>query len=109
MFSRDRGTIIIVSRIHRLNRCIWLTGKRTDYIAKGHVRKPGNAVVRGLARKHLVAWNGRVAFGAAGTPAPVIPHREEGATRAHRDVRLPLRTCRGITVQLERRTKRRSA
>ena len=37
--------------------------------------------------------------------APVIPRREEGAGRADRDVRLPLRTGRGIAVQLERRAK----
>ena len=39
----------------------------------------------------------------------VIPRREEGAASADRDVRLPLRTGRGIAVQLERRAKGHTA
>ena len=57
----------------------------------------------------LVARNGRVTRGAAGALARVIPRGEESAGRANRKVRLPLRTGRGIGVQLERRAKGHTA
>ena len=69
------------------------------HIAEGHVGEPSRAVVGGLTCPHLVARNARVTSGAGGATARVIPHREDSATRADRDVRLPLRTGRGIGVQ----------
>src|SRR6185312_7668905 len=46
---------------------------------------------------------------ATGTLSRVIPYRKNSATGANRNVRLPLRTGRGIGVQLERRTERNTA
>ena len=53
----------------------------------------------------MVARNGRVTLLAVGAPARVIPHREESATRADREIGLPLRAGSGIGVQLQRRAK----
>ena len=62
----DRGAIVVVARIVRLDRCVGLTRKRADYIAEGHVGKPGHTVVGGLARQHLITRNGWVAYRAGG-------------------------------------------
>jgi hypothetical protein len=86
-----------------------LRRKRGNNVRKCIVRQPRRAVIVGSARPHPVAGNGRVAPGAASTLARVIPRRQEAASWAHREVRLPLRTNRSIGVQLERRGKGRAA
>src|SRR5439155_4305757 len=73
------------------------------------VSQPGDTVVGGLPPPHPVTRNRRVTLDAACTFACVIPHREDSATRADRQVRLPLRTGSGIGVQLERRTEGHAA
>ena len=80
-----------------------------DYVAEGHVGEPSRTVVGGLARPHPVARDAWVTFGAAGALARVIPRGEESASGADRNVRLPLRTGRGIGVQFERRAKGHTA
>ena len=105
MLGGYRGAIIVVARIGRLDARIGLRRKRGNNVRKCIVRQPRRAVIAGFARPHSVTGNGRVAPGAASTLARVIPCRQEAAGRAHREVRLPLRTNRGIGVQLERRGK----
>ena len=68
-----------------------------------------SAVVVGLARPHPVTGRVRVTHRAVGAFAHVIPRRQESASRADRQVRLPLRTGRRVGVQLQRRTKGETA
>ena len=77
----------------------------TDYVRERIISQPGRAVVVRLAREHLVARSssaGRVAI-SAGTR--VVPHGEDGASRAYRQVGLPLGGGTGIGVQLQWRAK----
>src|SRR4030095_11322007 len=71
------------------------------------IRQPCRAIVVGLARKHLVARRGWVTIAAVsvGAHARVIPRSQKRPRRADRQVSLPLRTSRGIGVQLQRRGK----
>src|SRR4029077_9243253 len=98
MLSGDRSAIIVVARISALDVPVRLRWQRADYVRERIVRQPRRAIVVGLARKHLVARRGRVTIKAAGVGADarVIPRRQQGATRADRQVRLPLRTVRAI-------------
>ena len=109
MLGGYRGAIIVVARIGRLDAVIRLRRQRADNVRECIVRQPRRAVIGGFARPHPVTGNGRVAPGAASTLARVIPRRQEAAGRADREVRLPLRTDRGIGVQLERRGKGHTA
>jgi hypothetical protein len=99
------GTIIVVARIRRLDAVIRLRRERGDNVRECIVRQPRRAVIVGLARPHPVAGNTWAATSATGALARVIPRRQEAAGRADREVRLPLRTDRGIGVQLQRRGK----
>src|SRR5947208_12417593 len=92
-------------RIFRYDEWVRLAGQRTHYVAKGHVRQPSGTVVEGFAPPHPVAGNARVTLLATSTLARVIPHRKEGATRADRDIGLPLRPGSAIGVQLQWRAK----
>src|SRR5437667_7120240 len=105
MLGKNGRPIVVIARVARHNKRIALSWQWCDHIAEGHIGEPGCAIVSRLARPHPVAGDARVTLGATGALAPVIPHGENGATRANRNVRLPLRTGRGIAVQLERRTK----
>ena len=98
VIDQCRG-VVVVARIFRYDAWVRLAGKGAHYVAERHVGEPSNTVVGGLAPPHLVARNGRVALLAVGTPARVIPHRKDSATRADRDVRLPLRAGSAIGVQ----------
>src|SRR2546428_344886 len=82
----------VVPRIAIYDAGVRLTGEGGDYVREHIVRQPRHAVVVGLAPPHPVAGNGRVTLGAGRAFASVIPHREEGASRADRKVGLPLRT-----------------
>src|SRR5207245_1439761 len=84
---------------------------RTHYVRERIIRQPRRAIVVGLARKHLVARRGWATISAVGVGAHprVIPRCKEGASRADRQVRLPLRTVRGIAIQLEWRAKGHTA
>jgi hypothetical protein len=104
-----RGAVVVVARIGRLDAVIRLCRERGDNVRECIVRQPRRAVIGGFARPHPVTGNGRVAPGAASTLARVIPRRQEAAARADREVRLPLRTDRGIGVQFERRGKGHTA
>ena len=86
-----------------------LRRERTDHIRERVIRQPACAVVVGLAGLHLITGDGSITTRTAGAVARVIPHRQEGATRADRKVGLPLRTGSGIGVQFERRAKGRTA
>src|SRR5207244_1041460 len=98
MLGGDRGTIVVVTHIVRLDVPVRLSRERAHYIRQCIIRQPGCAVVVGLARPHLVTGNTRVTNGAAGAVARVIPRRQEGARGADRQVSLPLRTSSGISV-----------
>ena len=58
-----------------------------------------------LRAPHPIAGRIRVTIDAVRELAPVIPHSQEAVTAANRKIRLPLRTGRGIGVQLERCAK----
>ncbi len=105
MLGEDRRAVVVVARIFRDDAWVRLAGQRGDYVGERIVSQPGQAVVVGLARPHSVTRNRRVALGAGGGLARVVPHREEGASRADRKVGLPLRTGSSIGVQFEWRAK----
>src|SRR5437016_9453472 len=105
MIPGYRGAVVGVALIGRLDRSITLSGKRADYIAERHVGEPGNTVVGGLAREHLVARDGRVAHRTGGGPALVIPHGKQSASVADRKIRLPLSTGSSIRIQFKWRAK----
>ena len=109
MLGGDRGAVVVVARIVRLRCRSGWPGSGLTTSENASCRQPGRAVVGGLARPHPVARNGRVTLAAAGALARVIPHGEEGATRADRKVGLPLRTGSGIGVQFEWRAKGHAA
>src|SRR6202043_953649 len=111
MLGGDRSAIVVVARIGALDVPVRLLWQRADYVRQRIVRQPCRAIVIGLARKHLVARGGWATISAVGVAAHarVIPRRQQGAPRADRQVRHPLRTIRGIAVQLERRAKGRTA
>src|SRR5205823_3311253 len=85
--------------------------QRAGHVRQRIVRQPTRAVVVGFARIHLVTRRGRVPILAVGVGAVprVIPRRQESATRADRQVRLPVRTGRGVGVELQRRAKGHTA
>src|SRR4029077_14458784 len=107
MLAGDRRAIVVVASIVGLDPRVRLFRQRADYVRQCIIRQPRRAVVVGFARKHLLARRGWATINtvAVGAHTRVIPRRKEGATRADRYVRHPLRTVRGIAVQLERRTK----
>src|ERR1700730_7981750 len=111
MLGGDRSAVVVVACIGGLDVPVRLRWQRTDYVRERIVRQPRRAVVVGLARPHPVTRHGWVTISAvrAGGLARIIPRRQEGATRADRQVTLPLRTGRGIGVQLERRAKGHTA
>lgn len=105
----DRGSgIVIVPRIHRLYARIRLKRQRRDYVREGVVRQPGRAVIGGSARPHTVTRRTRAGrLTTSRCPFTlVIPYRKKAASRAHRNVRLPLGFGRiRITIELERGAK----
>src|SRR5207244_3920628 len=104
-----RGAVVVVARIAPYDAGVRLAGEWSDYVREHIVRQPRDTVIVRFAPPDPVARNRRVTFLAAGALARVIPHREDGATRADRKVGLPLRTGSGIGVQLERRTEGHAA
>src|SRR6516162_8643154 len=107
MFREYRRAVVVVARIRGLYPGVRLRRKRSDYVRQRIVRQPAHATVVGLARPHPVTGSGWVTIRAVGASglACIIPRRKQGASGADRQVRLPLRTCRSIGVQLERRAK----
>src|ERR1700745_3597193 len=105
MLRSYRRAVVVVACVGGLDSIVRLRRKRAGYVRKRVIRQPTCAVIVGLPRKHPVTRNSWVTIGAGRELAPVIPCRQQGATRAHRYVRLPLRTSRGIGVQLQRRAK----
>jgi len=100
------GAVVIVAHIFRHNAWVRLAGKRRQNVREGFIRPPGDSVVGGLARKHLIAPNGGATLDTGlGGIALVIPHREKAAVRSGREVGLPLSLGRGIGVQLQWRAK----
>ena len=105
MLGEQRGAVVIIARVITKDVRVLFRRQGADYVRKLHVALPGRAAVVGLVRPHPVARNSRVALRAAGALPRVIPDSQEGASRADRKVRLPLRTGSGIGVQLDRRAK----
>src|ERR1700757_2316493 len=105
MLARNRGAVVVVTCIGRLDPRIRLRWQRRDHVREHVVRQPASAVVVRLARKHPVTRSVWIASNAVGALARVIPCRQESAGRAYREIGLPLRTRRGIGVQLQRRAK----
>src|SRR6266478_1327683 len=103
MLGGDRSAVVVVARIGPLDVRVGLRRQRTHYVRERIIRQPRRAIVVGLARKHLVTRRGWATISAVGVGAHprVIPRWKEGASRADRQVGLPLRTVRGIAVQLE--------
>ena len=109
MLGEQRRAVVVVARIGRLDTVVWLRRQRGDYVREHIVRQPCHTVVVGLARPHPVTGDASVTNLAVGALARVIPCRPERAGRADREVGLPLRTVRGIGVQLHRRAKGHTA
>ncbi|PYK37736.1 MAG: hypothetical protein DME60_12100 [Verrucomicrobia bacterium] len=105
MLDEHRRAVIVVARIGRLNARIGLRRQRTHYVRQCIVRQPTHAIVVGLARPHPVTRNRWATAGAARALPCVVPGGKEGARVTDRKVGLPLRTRRGISVQLEWRAK----
>src|SRR5947209_16247179 len=105
MLGDDRSAVIVVARIGPLDVEVGLRRQRTNYVRQRIVSQPCHAVVVGLARPHPVTGNARVSISAVGALARVIPRRQESTGITDRNVGLPLRTGRGIAVQLERRAE----
>src|SRR5882757_6914785 len=105
MITAYRSAVVVVALIVRLDRSVGLTGKRADYVTEGHVGEPGNTVVGGFAREHLIARHGWVAHRAGGGPPLVVPHREQSASVADRKIRLPLSPGSSIRIQFKWRAK----
>src|SRR4029077_18925072 len=111
MLGQQRSAVVVVARVAPHDVRVALCWQRTDYIRQRIVRQPAQAVVVGLARPHPVTGTGWGTILAVGVEAlaRVIPRRQQRASRADRQVRLPLRTRRGISVQLQRRAKGHTA
>src|SRR4029077_5353542 len=107
MLSGDRSAIVVVARIGALDVPDRLRWQRADYVRERIVRQPRRPVVVGVSRKLLVTRRGWATINAVGVGAHtrVIPRRQQGATRADRQVRLPVRTVGGMRVQFDRGTK----
>src|SRR5438094_5196478 len=107
MLSGYRRAVVVVTCVGRLDSRVRLRRKRTNYIRERVVRQPARAVIVGLARPHPVTGTGRVTILAVGVGglARVIPRCKKGASRADREVRLPLGTSTAVGVQHERRAK----
>ena len=100
MFAGYRRAVIVVARVTVHDIWIELGWQGTDHVGERHVRSPGHSVVDGLASPHPITLRVR-ACDAAYRLSRIVPHGEEPAIRAHRDVRLPLGTSGGVRVQLK--------
>ena len=98
MLGQQRGAVVVVSRVSRLDPRVRLRWQRSDDVREHVIWQPARAVVVGLARPHPVTRNGRVTSSAACALASVIPRRKERAGGAHRQVNLPLRPRGSIGV-----------
>src|SRR6185437_11489200 len=105
MLAGYRRAVVVVTCIGRLDPRIRLRWQRSYHVREHVVRQPACAIVVGLARKHPVTRSVWIACNAVGALARVIPRRQEGAGWTDREVSLPLRTKRGIGVQLQRSAK----
>src|SRR6516164_8854714 len=101
MLGEQGRAIVVIAGVARHDKRIALSWQGCNHIAEGHVGEPSCAVVSGLARPHSVAGDARVAFAATGALPRVIPHGEDSACGADRNVRLPLGTGSGIGVQFK--------
>src|SRR5437870_5917694 len=97
MFAGDRRAIVEGAHVRDEARVV-LSWQRANHIREHIVRQPSHTVVGGLACPHPVTRNGWVTTCAAGALACVIPHGENGAARADRQIGLPIRTSSGISV-----------
>src|SRR5436190_1952508 len=109
MFGGCCRAVVVIARVARYNRWVRLPRQRTHYVRKRIVRQPTHTIVVGLARPHPVTGDVRVTFRATRALARIVPRRQQSARRADRQVRHPLRTSRGIGIQLERRAKGNAA
>src|SRR6516162_2459996 len=106
MFGGYRRTVVVVASISSLNVKVRLSRQWAANVRQRVIGQPSQAIVVRFPRIHLVTRRVRITICAAGEIAPVIPRRQQRATRALRNVSLPLRTSRGIGVQLQRCGKR---
>src|SRR5438034_8224118 len=108
MLGKYSGAVVVVAHIFRHDERVLLQRQRTSYVRERIVRQPGNTVVVGLTRMHLItggAGAGRLATGRY-PRGLVVPGGEERARITDREVRLPLRLSGvGIDVQLEWRAE----
>ena len=105
MLGEDRGAVVVIALIVRLDVPVGLRRERADYVRERIISQPGHAVVVGLARPHSVARNRRDAHRAAGGLALVVPDGEESASVADGKIGLPLKAGSSIGIQLEWRAK----
>src|SRR2546423_5658184 len=105
MLGGYRRAVVVVACVGRLDPRVRLFRQRGDHVRKHVVRQPRRAVVVGFARPHPVTRSAWVACNAVCAFARVIPCRQEGASRADRKVRLPLRTGTAVGVQHDRRAE----
>ena len=90
MLGQQRGAVIVIAGIRRLDAGIGLRWQRADYIGELHISQPCHPVIGGLARPHPVTGHSRISAGATGALAPVIPCSKDGAVLANGEIGLPL-------------------
>src|SRR6266446_7853357 len=105
MLGGDCRAVVVITCVSRLDPWVRLFRQWGDYVREHVVRQPACAVIVGLPRPHPVTRSAWVACNAACALTGVIPCRQEGASRADRKVRLPLRTVTAVGVQHERRAE----
>src|SRR5438105_217060 len=105
MLGEDRGAVVVIALIIRLDVPVGLARERADYVGEHIISEPCHTVVVGLACPHPVARNARVAHRAGGGLALVVPDGEESASVADGKIGLPLKAGSGIGIQLEWRAK----
>src|SRR5262249_55473513 len=108
VLDEQRGAVIVVAHIGRLDAWVALQRQRASYIRERIVSQPRKTVVIGLARMHLVAGGtgaGRLTTGRY-PRSLVVQGGEKVACLTDRKIRLPLGLgCVGIAVQLKWRAK----
>src|SRR5438552_391899 len=109
MLGGDCRAVVVITCVSRLDPWVRLFRQWGDYVREHVVRQPACAVIVGLPRPHPVTRSAWVASNAACALTRVIPCRKEGASRADRKVRLPLRTGTAVGIQQNRRAKGHTA
>ena len=108
VLGQYRRAVVVVAYVSSDNARIGLQRQRAGYVRERIVRQPGNTVVVGLTRMHLVARGARAGRLATGCYPRrfVVPGGKECACVTDREIRLPLRLgWIGVGVQLEWRTE----